>query len=139
MFIDPEIKRGFETRFGETVCGLEAVVYGMHALLAPNPSTHLSQFQWVLLLQGNAFWIGCGLCVFGVMAAVFAFSRFAVARITAHIFLFISWVTVMLTFLGFKTPGIPLLNGMVFGTASIAVIVVIFFHEKNRHHHLERA
>lgn len=136
-FFEHDRRRGIETRFGEMILGLVALGYGWHALHAPVPTKVSSQFQVLLMLEGALFgvpvaWLtGIIMCLAGIAGILFAYSRFRSARFVAHVLLVASWVSIAMLFLTYKEPGIPLLNGMIFGLASAIVCITILFHEKH--------
>lgn len=143
QFFEQDRRHGIDTRFGEVILNLVGMGYGWHALHAqvPNPKGVNSQFQVFLMLEGSVFgipvsWlVGIMMCAAGIAGVMFTYSRFRAARFVVHALLLLSWMSIMLLFLTFKEPGIPLLNGMIFGLASAIVCATILYHEKHAPDH----
>lgn len=126
-------RKGLDTRWGELIMGFLTAGYGWHAMSRPAEFVMHSQFQTLVTLQGNPFFWGLFMTIVGISAscAYVPLIHMAMFRAVIHALMFLIWASVMILFLDYRQPGIPLVNGGVFVMASLVVIINIIYHRRH--------
>lgn len=125
-FFEHDRRRCIDTRFTELIAGVFAMIYGWKAT-----QPGYSEFQQILALKDYAFEWGVGLFALGILMNVFAFSRFPRIRAGLAFALLGGWGGVVVLFLSYRNPGIPLWNGLAWIGVAVVVITTIVLHEKH--------